>query len=200
MKKIATILFTAILFFNCSFTNIPSKSIIVIDAAHGGKDLGATISKVQEKDITLSIAKKILELNKRKDIKIVLLRDKDELLTQEAKAKKIKELNPKIIISLHANYSKLDGNRSGMEFFVTKESKFYRSSLAQANRIKNIFYSDTKTNNSIQEKNFLLFNSAPCPAVAIELGYLSNTKEREYLNSKEGQIEIAQKLLSYFGK
>ena len=47
-----------------SYGQSPTKQIIVIDPGHGGTDAGAIgINGVKEKDIVLSIAKKIDSLN-----------------------------------------------------------------------------------------------------------------------------------------
>lgn len=46
------------LFVIVAFKPLNQKKVIIIDAAHGGKDLGATIDGVQEKDIVEAIPKK----------------------------------------------------------------------------------------------------------------------------------------------
>lgn len=63
---------------------------IVLDAGHGGEDPGAVANGAIEKDINLSIAKKLKDFLELTGINVVLTRDKDVLLyTQEqAKAKR----------------------------------------------------------------------------------------------------------------
>ena len=58
-----------------------TKSItVIIDAGHGGEDPGAkSLKGLAEKDIALSIAKKIKTLSKDYDIRIILTRDNDQL-------------------------------------------------------------------------------------------------------------------------
>lgn len=197
MKKLISLISVTALFLSSSFTNIPSKSVIVIDAGHGGQDNGSIVNRVKEKDITLSIAQKIKTLNQRKDITLVLIRDKDEDMSLEARAKKIQELKPKLVISLHANYTDQDEDKQGLEVYVSKQSKFYTASLAQANKMVQSFKQDKELNIPVLEKNLLVLNAATCPAMSMELGYLTNDTERNYLASKEGQEEIAKKILAF---
>lgn len=200
MRKTQSILALSFLLLSSSFTNFPSKSIIVVDASHGGQDNGAVVNSVKEKDITLAIAKKIIASNKRSDINIVLLRDKDETMLLSDRAKKIRELNPKLIISLHANYSKQDENKSGTEFIVSKQSKFYNSSLDQTNKLLLSFQNTDNSKPRIVEKNLQLAINAPCPTITIEVGYMNYQPELEYIKSEKGQAEIAQKIVAYMAQ
>ena len=55
---------------------------VVIDAGHGGADNGArSANGLKEKDITLSIAKKIAVLNSNEHINILLSRDNDQTIS-----------------------------------------------------------------------------------------------------------------------
>ncbi|MCC6187152.1 MAG: N-acetylmuramoyl-L-alanine amidase [Chitinophagaceae bacterium] len=200
MNKLQKLLALSFLVISSSFTNLPPKSIVVIDASHGGKDNGAVINGVKEKDITLAIAKKIIASNKRTDIKIILLRDKDETILNPDRAKKIRELKPKLIISLHANYSPKDESKHGVEFVVSKQSNFYQASLVQTNKMLPLFMNAENPKPTIVEQNLQLIISAPCPSIVIELGYMSNKPDLENMKSRKGQEEIAKKIVAYMAQ
>ena len=79
---------------------------VIIDAGHGGDDGGA-ISKdgIREKDITLSLSKKIKALNSNKDVKIILTRDKDITQPVRDKVDFAVQQKPDVFISLHVGWA-----------------------------------------------------------------------------------------------
>jgi len=97
---------------------------VVIDAGHGGRDPGAIGPKgTKEKDIVLSIAKEIKKIaDKRGDVKVVLTREKDELVPLHKRATIAIESNGKLFVSIHANSAR-SKNASGMEVFFLSEAK-----------------------------------------------------------------------------
>lgn len=196
MKLLSILLGITTLFISTSFS--PSaKSVIVIDAAHGGNDNGAATPNVMEKQITLIIAQKIKTLNQDKDIEVVLIRNQDEDLSLEQRNKKIQELKPSLVISLHANFSNSDIAKSGIEIIVSKKNKHYNISSDRANRLMKDWINEGKRNVSISDKELQILSNANCSAMAIELGYLSNEKDRNYLMSNTGQEEIAKTINSF---
>ena len=186
--------------FACSFKNTPTKSVIIIDAAHGGTDNGATTPIAMEKEITLSIAQKIKSLNSNENIELVLLRDKDEFKSLDERTKIINGLKPAMIISLHTNFMVNNEEKSGVEIFVSKQNKHYASSLAHANKLQEVMMQKGKTNTVVMNKNLHLLRESDCDAMSVELGYLSNLQERDYLLSESGQTEIAQTINSFINK
>lgn len=97
---------------------------VVIDAGHGGKDPGAIGPKgTKEKDIVLSIAKEIKKIaDKRGDVKVILTRDKDELVPLHRRATIAIESNGKLFVSIHANSAR-SKYASGMEVFFLSGAK-----------------------------------------------------------------------------
>jgi len=79
--------------------------IIAIDAGHGGKDPGA-IGKygTKEKDIVLSIAIKLHRLlKKEKNIKPILIRNKDFYMHLRQRIQKARKFKADLFISIHAD-------------------------------------------------------------------------------------------------
>lgn len=83
------------------------SKIVVIDAGHGGEDPGAIgPSGLQEKDVVLSIAKKLANyFNQRPDVKTFLTRDGDYFIPLGERVKLCKHYEGDIFISIHANAS-----------------------------------------------------------------------------------------------
>ena len=78
---------------------------IVVDAGHGGKDPGAIgPSGVREKDITLSLARKLAErLREMLGCEVFLTRDRDIFLPLEERTAIANKIGADLFISVHAN-------------------------------------------------------------------------------------------------
>ena len=63
MKNLLRVISVVALGVLLSFSFSKEKKVVVIDAGHGGTDLGATREGVSEKEIVLNVAKKIKALN-----------------------------------------------------------------------------------------------------------------------------------------
>ena len=82
-----------------------SKIIIAIDAGHGGRDPGAVGKNgTKEKDIVLSISKKLYNLlRKEKKIKPILIRNSDKYLSLRQRIEKARKYKADLFISIHAD-------------------------------------------------------------------------------------------------
>ena len=81
---------------------------VVIDPGHGGKDPGGIGYKgIREKDIVLKVAGYVCKYlsRKRKDVKVIMTRKKDEFISLEKRAEIANQLKDSIFISIHANVS-----------------------------------------------------------------------------------------------
>ncbi|MEG2510653.1 MAG: N-acetylmuramoyl-L-alanine amidase [Chryseobacterium sp.] len=170
-----------------------TKKIIVIDAGHGGNDFGANVNGISEKDMVLNIAQQIKKASdKDGKYEVILTRSDDTYATLAERTEQINKLNPEMVISLHINRTpEANTNKSGHEIFIqnTQESK----NLAQK-------LSKKLGECSIKEENLHILRNSKSPAVLVELGYINNTKEREYMNSSDGQREIAQKFADFINE
>lgn len=91
----------------CAFTPASAKTdfTVVIDAGHGGKDVGAIDNNIREKDINLAVALRLEKILKKRDknIKVVLTRSKDEYLTLQKRADIANNAKADLFISIHTN-------------------------------------------------------------------------------------------------
>ena len=72
----------AILFVVCSFVGFAQAfNTVIIDAGHGGHDLGASNSLVYEKHINLDVARRLEIALRRAGYKVVMTRTRDEEAT-----------------------------------------------------------------------------------------------------------------------
>lgn len=78
---------------------------VIVDAGHGGKDIGATDNGVKEKDINLKVAKYLESLIKKKlkNTRVVMTRDDDRYLTLQQRADVANKSQGDIFISIHTN-------------------------------------------------------------------------------------------------
>lgn len=185
LKKLLIFAVFSMVFF--SFKTI-DKKIIIIDAGHGGNDMGATRNGVSEKEIVLKIASKIKELNNSQEkYEVILTRDSDADASLSARTEMINKLNPEMVISLHMNSSpEKESARQGHEIFIQNSD----ASKILAEKIANKLGSC-----SITEKNLHLLRESKSPTVLVELGFINSTKDRDYLTSENGQKEMAQKFV-----
>ncbi len=79
--------------------------VVAIDAGHGGKDPGALGHKgLREKDVTLSIARKLAShINAQKGMRAVLIRDDDSFIPLRKRIIKARKYKADMFISVHAD-------------------------------------------------------------------------------------------------
>lgn len=171
-----------------------TKIKVVIDAGHGGMDSGAQSDSVLEKQIVADVSSQLKALCMNKNIEVILLRTEDKFMSLQDRVTKIKSLSPDLVISLHANYSK-DRERNGVEVFVAENDFTVKSSYFGTKILESFKRKDFKTS-TLRSANFFLLKNLNCPAVSIELGFLSNAEDMKYLNSEFGQKFIAKQIVS----
>lgn len=91
---------------------------IVLDPGHGGKDPGAIgVGGIAEKDIVLSIAKKLArKLREEMNVQVVLTRNDDRFVPLEDRTARANAENADLFISLHMNAS-VNGEAKGVETY-----------------------------------------------------------------------------------
>lgn len=103
---------------NAQNTNFTLKTV-VIDPGHGGKDPGAIIGKLKEKDIALDVALKTGQLikNNYPNVDIIYTRDDDRFIPLNSRANIANKANADLFISIHVNYFNQSGI-NGTETYI----------------------------------------------------------------------------------
>jgi len=79
---------------------------IVIDAGHGGYDFGIAYGNLNEKDISLSLARDLGAVLSKKGKKVFLIRKADQYVSLSDRIHFVNQRSPDIFISLHASMSR----------------------------------------------------------------------------------------------
>ena len=139
--------------------------VIVIDAGHGGKDVGAIgINGVREKDINLGVALKLgklLETN-MKDVKVVYTRPNDTFVELYKRGKIANEQGGKLFISIHCNSTpKRPTDASGFEVYLLRPGRTHEAIQIAARENGVIQYEDNpKRYEKLTDENFILVSMA----------------------------------------
>lgn len=174
-----------------------SNKIILIDAGHGGWDPGKVAgNNIFEKDINLSIAKKLQEYLEQSGAFVFMTRVEDKALSD----KKMQDMRNRkeisnstsadMMISIHQN-SFSQKNIKGAQVFYYKESD---SGKKLAELIQNEIKENVDANNNRVAKtnsDYYVLRKIKIPSVIVECGFLSNTNELEKLTSSDYQNKIA---------
>lgn len=90
---------------------------VVLDAGHGGEDPGAIGARgSREKDITLSIAKKLkAQIDREPNMRAVLTRDGDFFLPLNSRVQKARKVQADLFVSIHADaFTRKEANGSSV--------------------------------------------------------------------------------------
>lgn len=170
----------------------PGSKVIVLDAGHGGRDQGTSSGDVLEKDINLSVVKKLAKLLENDKIEILLTREDDTKVGLEERAEFANKNEADLFISLHCNYCEEDAGVQGLECYYREDSE---EGGALASHIVDAFEGEDRIiNRGTRTANFRVLRNTRMPAVLVEMGYLSNRTERDKLADEAYQEILAEKL------
>ena len=193
---------------SASYSAADNKSLptVIIDAGHGGEDGGAIgVNGSYEKNINLSIAKKLNSLLNACGIKTVMTRTEDILLydknsnyegrkkalDQAARLKISESYDNAIFVSIHMN-SFPQEKYKGLQVYYSSNNP---SSSKLAEEIQTLtrtyIMNDNQRKTKDSDGKIFLLDKMNIPSVLIECGFLSNHDECVKLNDENYQNELA---------
>lgn len=182
--------------YNLYVNEKKEKKIIVIDAGHGGHDFGAKTADFNEKNLTSEIAKKIKALYSDADVTLLFTRTEDEFLGLKDRADFANRNKADLVISLHVNKNN-NPDASGFEIFVTEKPDLIDKTKILAEKLTAKLSKTPLRNRGLKTAPFMILKSSDCPSMVVELGFISNEKDRAFITSEKGQTEIAKTILEF---
>ncbi len=240
----ATLTVILTLFFIPAYAQ-KKKFTVILDAGHGGQDIGATrtyseLGKLNEKDITLAVTLLVGEkLEKNKDFKVIYTRKTDSYPSLTERTNLANKTKADLFVSMHCNSSR-GTEANGTETFVQgpnqnkenlevakaendviyldeqdretfasydpnspeslialkiQQSKYLESSLLVGSFVEENFVNkDKRFSRGVKQQNLHVLRRNAMPSILIEMGFISNYNEAQYMASSQGQKEIAESI------
>ena len=82
--------------------------------------------------------------------------------------------------------------------FSLSQSLYQNQSLDLADKVQQQFASKGRHDRGVQQAGFLVLWKTSMPSILVELGFINNTKEEQFLNSEKGQTQMALALYRAF--
>lgn len=171
--------------------------ILVIDAGHGGKDGGALSKneKIFEKEINVQILLELKKLLDKENIKVYYTRQGDEKVFLRPRVELANAVDCDFFVSIHCNANEIAWpNGSEVLYYDTIVKKVNLEVLAGIFS-EELAKTTTLENRGLVQKHnddIFILENAVVPAVLIEVGYITNQKDVEYLTKVKNRKAIAQ--------
>jgi len=182
------------------------NKIVVVDAGHGGKEVGATYGGIYEKDVNLKIAKYVEEELEKNGVRVYMTRDSDVTTSLSYRTTLANSLNADLFVSVHNNAMTNKSSIKGTEVLYPTSSivKNGITAYSLATKLQNVVSQNAGTYNKgvINRNNLYVLNKTKMPAVIVEVAYMTNWSDLQKLKDeafleKVGKA-IAQGVLESF--
>ena len=165
------------------------KHKVVIDAGHGGTDVGATGGGIYEKDITLDVSKRVEAILKQRGYQVKMTRPDDKFVSLQDRVTINEGYSPDIFVSIHVN-SSVRPEITGVETHY-----YHQYSMSLAQTVHSAFASAVQSpNRGLFKSKFYVINHTTCPAILVEIGFISNANERAQLVSEKRKQATAKSI------
>ncbi len=183
--------------------------VVVVDAGHGGKDIGASAAGVEEKNLCLDITKKLKDKldereamgdtdgNGKQDLKVYYTRLDDEKIGLEHRVNLANNTGADLFLSIHIN-STASGRESainGTEVMYKVEDTTGASKAFADTCLTNLLTSlSSQSKGLVAGDDIKIIRLAKMPVALAEIGFITNGTERERMQTEDYQNQAAQGL------
>lgn len=200
---------------------------VVIDAGHGGHDVGCQGAYANEKNINLSIAMTLGNLisQRCRDVKVIYTRKSDVFITLQGRCDIANSNNADLFISIHTNSVPVGGPLvRGTETYYYGASSMAQtqsdedegdgttnnmSMIAESNRkesellaryIQNEYIKSGRASRGVKQARYYVLVNTHMPAILTEVGFITAMDEESYMTSNNGINEISRDIFEAFLK
>jgi N-acetylmuramoyl-L-alanine amidase len=207
----------------------PKKTIIAVDAGHGGRDTGAIGPRgIREKDVALAIARKLAHfISAEPDMRAVMIRNTDHFIGLQRRIQKARKIRADLFVSIHAD-AHPDNSAQGSSVFMrpneipvkrllwlaSRENPaelpdWSRDPALISNRIASSVLRELEKSRvlhyrRVQQANYLVLKCPDIPSILVETAFISNPEEEKKLISPKHQRLIARSIFygirGHFGR
>ncbi|MBW1604957.1 N-acetylmuramoyl-L-alanine amidase [Lactobacillus sp. Sy-1] len=177
--------------YNAKTASNISEATIVLDPGHGGQDTG-TLSHFgsgadnEEKTYTLPLALRVRDLLKPTFARVIMSRTTDKTVGLQARADLSNNSKANLFMSFHYNSSNVANDATGFQVF-----KYHHNADSFAGILNNSFSNLPLTNRGIDFGNYLVLRNNTRPAVLIEMGFMDNSRDLQYIRSADYRNTVA---------
>lgn len=183
--------------------NLPT---VIIDPGHGGRDGGAIGNGIIEKDLNLTVSKKLNDVFLLCGVDTIMTRENDNLVcdenSPELKGKiKITDLKNRlqianqcpqcVFVSIHMNNFSVEKYKGLQVYYSPNNEKSFIIAKSVQDDICNILQPDNNRKVKRAGSSIYLLDRINSPAILIECGFLSNSSEATNLSNLTYQSQLA---------
>lgn len=173
--------------------------VIYIDPGHGGKDPGTNYKNIYEKNINLSVSKKLEDILVKKGAIVYMTRYGDyDLAAPKTGARKYSDLiervklinyvKPDLYLSIHVNaYQSSKWQGATVYYDDINDKNIELAQIMQDSFKENL----GSSRNFMEIYNIFINRRVKTPGLLIEVGFMSNPAERNKLITNQYQKKIA---------
>ncbi len=172
---------------------------VVIDAGHGDHDSGAQFGGVQEKNLTLAVAKKLALEMSAAGARVIMTRTDDTFIELTERARIANSAKADLFISVHINSSAKVSMSGTITFYsgpnAIKEllARCIQSEIAAVSGLPGIgAWSDKRI---YATKGFSVLRNTTMPGVLVELGFINHPRDRARMVTPEFQSVVAKAIV-----
>lgn len=178
----------------------PTRTVY-LDPGHGGSDPGAIFTDEdgtiwKESDINLGVALKVRDILKKNNVTVLMSRDTDKTVELVDRPKDANSKQATLFVSVHTNSFVAD-TAYGIETWGSLELSATYAGITDKNLAQNIQNSVIKKtggyNRGVKDSTTLaVLRHSIMPSVLIEVGFISNTEEREKMFDDAYRQKLAE--------
>ncbi|UJL48265.1 N-acetylmuramoyl-L-alanine amidase [Virgibacillus sp. NKC19-16] len=170
---------------------------IVIDAGHGGRDVGAIgASGAFEKDIAYLTAHELAHELTILGAEVLLTRPEDEFISLGSRVSFANTMDTDVFLSLHYNSVPELPEVTGAETYYYHEQNKELASYVQKEIIKETEADNRGTTN----ENLFVIRQSLKPSLLLELGFISNAEKESLLETNAYQKKLVTGIVNGLGK
>ena len=178
------------------------KNVVFLDPGHGGRDPGAVYNGLREKDLNMSIYRKLRSELEKLGYTVLTSRDSDvyvDYVTERSEM--VNKTDADVFISIHFNATGVPGaNRSGVETYIYEPDDDIKPRINKVAHDNPIRLSESKrladnihnsvvsvagaNDRGVHGANYAVLRETVKPAVLVELGYMDSPEYKKISDDK----------------